>query len=138
MRATMKRVGMLALGWLVTCFATGTAFADQFTGEDITRWQQQYETVADDGRELWVSAELGTNGIACAQCHPNAANTHPETYPKFQKQLGKVSQAWEMVNWCIENPLAGEALPASDPKLTALLAYIFRERRSVPLAPGKH
>ena len=56
-------------------------------------------TVVKKGRELWTSAELGTNGVACAQCHPNAANTHPETYPKFQKQLGRVIALRDMINW---------------------------------------
>jgi hypothetical protein len=44
-------------------------------------------------------------GIVCGQYRPNAANTHPETYPKFQKQLGKVMPLWEMINWCLKNPL---------------------------------
>ena len=26
-------------------------------------------SVVKKGRELWVSPELGTNGVACAQCH---------------------------------------------------------------------
>ena len=90
------------------------------------------------GREQWTSGALGTNGVACAQCHPNAANTHPETYPKFQKQLGKVAQLFEMVNWCIGNPLQGTPLAADDPKMTAILSYIHQERRGVPLAAGKH
>ena len=63
--------------------------------------------VVAQGRALWTSGKLGTNGVACAQCHPNAANTHPETYPKFQKQIGKVITLPEMINWCIRNPLRG-------------------------------
>ena len=69
---------------------------------------------------------------------PPAVNTHPETYPKFQKQLGKVAQPWEMINWCIRNPLEGENLAADDPKMTAMQAYIIKERRGVKLEPGKH
>jgi thiosulfate dehydrogenase len=68
--------------------------------------------VAAEGRALWTSGEVGRNGVACAQCHPNAANTHPESYPKIQKQLGRVAQLWEMINWCIRNPLEGENLAA--------------------------
>jgi thiosulfate dehydrogenase len=115
-----------------------TAAADEFSKEDVERWQAQFDEVATEGRALWTSPALGTNGVACAQCHPNAANTHPETYPKFQKQLGKVAPLWEMINWCIRNPLEGKDLAADDPKMTALQAYIARERRDVPLAPGKH
>ncbi len=114
------------------------ALADDFKQNDAQRWQAEYESVAKHGRELWTSGALGNNGVACAQCHPNAANTHPETYPKFQKQLGKVAQLWEMVNWCLRNPLQGQPLAADDPKMTALLSYIHYERRGVKLEPGKH
>ncbi|MBK1718649.1 cytochrome C [Thiocystis violacea] len=116
----------------------GQTLADEFSQADLERWSQQYMEVANQGRQLWVSADLGTNGVACAQCHPNAANTHPETYPKFQKQLGKVANLWEMVNWCIRNPLEGQPLAADDPRMTAILSYVTYERRGVALDPGKH
>ncbi len=115
-----------------------SAAADEFTAADVERWQAQFDEVAAEGRSLWTDSALGTNGVVCAQCHPNAANTHPETYPKFQKQLGRVGQLWEMINWCIRNPLEGENLAADDPKMIALQAYAYKERRGVPLAPGKH
>lgn len=82
--------------------------------------------------------ELGTNGVVGAQCHPNGANTHPETYPKFQKQLGKVAQMWEMVNWCIRNPLEGKLLAADNPDMIAIVTNMTHERRGQELAPGKH
>jgi len=114
------------------------AFADTFTAEDLKKWTAEQELVVKKGRALWTDGKLGTNGVACGQCHPNAANTHPETYPKFQKQLGKVAQLWEMVNWCIRNPLEGQSLAADDARMTALLAYIASERKGVKLEPGKH
>ena len=116
----------------------GQIMADEFTEADVAHWQAQFEMVAKDGRALWVSPDLGTNGVVCAQCHPNGANTHPETYPKFQKQLGRVAAMWEMINWCIENPLEGKALAADDPKMIAMQAYLAWERRGVALEPGKH
>jgi cytochrome c len=122
---------------LALCLAA-PALADQFTTEDTERWMAQFEEVAAEGRQLWTSPELGTNGVACAQCHPNAANTHPETYPKFQKQLGRVAQLWEMINWCIRNPLEGKDLAADDPRMIAMQAYVYKERRGVKLDPGKH
>jgi thiosulfate dehydrogenase len=117
---------------------TPLAQADEFNKEDMKRWRQQFISSVKQGRELWVSPTLGTNGVACAQCHPNAANTHPETYPKFQKQIGKVIPIWEMINWCLKNPLEGQPLAAEDPKMTAIQAYITYERRGVKLEPGKH
>lgn len=133
----MKIASVIACAALALS-VTGVASADEFTKEDLARWQEQFDGVVKQGRGLWTDAKLGTNGVVCAQCHPNAANTHPETYPKFQKQLGKVANFWEMVNWCIRNPLEGNQLAADDPKMIALISYATWERRGVKLEPGKH
>jgi len=115
-----------------------TGRADEFTKEDLERWKNEYMSVVNKGRELWVSPDLGTNGVACAQCHPNAANTHPETYPKFQQQLGRVVTIRDMINWCIQNPLEGETLKLDDPRMIAIESYVAYERRGVKMDPGKH
>ncbi|MFI3157823.1 MAG: cytochrome C [Methylococcaceae bacterium] len=112
--------------------------ADEFTAADLKQWESEFQTVVKQGRAAFTDPGLGSNGVVCAQCHPNAANTHPETYPKFQKQMGKVVNLWEMVNWCIRNPLEGQPLAADDAKMTALLSYIVSERKGVKLEPGKH
>jgi len=112
--------------------------ADEFTKKDLERWDKEYMSVVQKGRELWTSPDLGTNGVACAQCHPNAANTHPETYPKFQTQLGRVAALREMINWCIQQPLEGQPLALDDPRLIAMETYVAWERRGVAMAPGKH
>ena len=127
-------IGALALA---ACLG-GTAQADEFSDEDVARWADQFEEVAAEGRRLWTSPEIGTNGVVCAQCHPNGANTHPETYPKFQKQIGRVIELWEMINWCMRNPLEGEPMAADDPRMIAMQAYLARERKGVPLNPGQH
>ena len=132
----MKR--LIIIGLLASSALVSNLQADEFTDEDSQRWMTQFEQVAQQGRDLWVSPELGTNGVVCAQCHPNGANTHPETYPKFQKQLGRVIALWEMVNWCMINPLEGEALAADDPRMIAIQTYLAKERRGIPLSPGKH
>jgi cytochrome c len=135
--STRIRSGRATVAALLVALPLGAA-ADEFTAADVKRWQDQYMQVAEQGRKLWGNPELGTNGVVCGQCHPNASNTHPETYPKFQKQLGKVVPMWEMVNWCIRNPLEGQPLAADDPRMTAILAYVTLERRGVALDPGKH
>ncbi len=112
--------------------------ADEFTEEDLKRWQAEFMTVVKTGQELWGSPSLGTNGVACGQCHPNATNTHPETYPKFQQQLGKVVAFREMINWCLMNPLEGQELALDSAEMIALEAYATYERRGVALDPGKH
>jgi len=129
----VKITAVLAIAMIIIL-----AYADEFTQKDLERWQQEYMSVVERGRALWVSPELGTNGVACAQCHPNAANTHPETYPKFQQQLGRVIALRDMINWCILNPLEGPTLALDSPEMIALESYIMYERRGVALEPGKH
>jgi thiosulfate dehydrogenase len=107
------------------------------TEADIKKWQAAFDDVVQKGEKLFHSA-LGSNTVSCDMCHPNASNTHPETYPKFQKQLGKVTTLRDMINWCLENPLEGKPLALDDPKMIALEAYITWERRGVSLNPGKH
>jgi thiosulfate dehydrogenase len=135
-----KKIAVATLVAVAIALSAGgfAARADEFTKEDMERWEKEYRSVVDKGRALWVSAELGTNGVACAQCHPNATDTHPETSPKFQQQLGKVIALREMINWCLQNPLEGKPLEPDDPDLVAIEAYVMFERRGVPLAPGKH
>ncbi len=135
-----KRVAVAACGVVAVAAIVGSLVvrADEFTKEDQERWQKEYMTVVQQGRELFTSPKLGTNGVACAQCHPNAANTHPETYPKFQKQLGRVITLREMINWCLQQPLEGQPLKYDDARMVALEAYISHERRGVAMEPGKH
>jgi cytochrome c len=94
----------------------------------------------EQGKKVFHSAKLlgGTIGVSCDMCHPDAANTHPETYPKYQEQLQRVALLRDMINWCIENPVKGKTLDPNDPKLRALEAYILAQRKGVPLAYGKH
>lgn len=133
-----RRMSIAAAMALIVVLVIAFAFAEEFTKKDVERWEQEYMSVVKKGRELWGDPKLGNNGVACGQCHPNAANTHPETYPKFQKQLGRVVALRDMINWCIMGPLEGEHLQLDDPRMVALEAYATYERRGVPLAPGKH
>jgi cytochrome c len=132
-----KLVGVFLLTVTLLAFLL-PVWADEFTAEDLKRWDEEFMVVVQEGEKLFHSSQLGKNQVSCDQCHPNASNTHPETYPKFQKQLGRVIELFEMINWCIENPLEGDPLVADDPRMIALEAYITYERRGVPLAPGKH
>ena len=136
-----KKFTLAVLGALVAAaivLLASSSRADEFTNEDAERWQKEFMSVVQEGRALWGNGQLGTNGVACGQCHPNAANTHPETYPKFQQQLGRVATLREMINWCLQQPLEGEPLALDDPKLVAMEAYVTYERRGVALDPGKH
>jgi len=111
-----------------------------FHKRDFMIFQAETENFVEQGRRIFHSAKLlgGTIGVSCDMCHPDAANTHPETYPKYQEQLQRVALLRDMINWCIENPVKGKTLDANDPRLRALEAYILAQRKGVPLAYGKH
>jgi hypothetical protein len=111
-----------------------------FTERDLLTWTRETEKFAAEGSRIFHSAdELGsTVAVSCDMCHPHAANTHPETYPKFQVQLGRVVLLRDMINWCIENPVRADKLEPDGPKMRALEAYIMAQRKGVPMNYGKH
>jgi len=112
----------------------------QVTAQDVALWKAETERVATAGSEVFHNADqLGsTVGVSCDMCHPHAANTHPETYPKYQSQLGRVALLRDMINWCIQHPVRGKGMESEDPKLRALEAYILAQRKGKALEYGKH
>jgi cytochrome c len=110
------------------------------TEQEVALWKAETERAALAGSEVFHSGDqLGsTIGVSCDMCHPHAANTHPETYPKYQAQLGRVALLRDMINWCIEHPVRGTAMASDDPKLRALEAYILAQRKGKVLEYGKH
>jgi thiosulfate dehydrogenase len=99
-------------------------------------WKAELERLVAEGDRLFHSDEIGSNGMACAMCHPQAANTHPETYPKFQVQLGRVALLRDMINWCIEHPVRGPKLDPDSEKMRALEAYILAQRKGATMNYG--
>jgi cytochrome c553 len=116
----------------------GTTYG-QITSRDVELWKVETERMAVSGSKVFHSGdELGSQiAVSCDMCHPDASNTHPETYPKFQVQLGRTVLLRDMINWCIEHPVRGKVLAADDPKMRALEAYIYAQRKGVPLSYGK-
>jgi len=112
----------------------------RITAQDVAMWKIETERVAAAGSAVFHDADqLGSSiAVSCDMCHPHAANTHPETYPKFQAQLGRVALLRDMINWCIEHPVRGKALSSEDPKMRALEAYILAQRKGKVLEYGKH
>ena len=111
-----------------------------FSARDEAMWKASTQAFVDQGNRIFHDAkELGgTVAVSCDMCHPDAANTHPETYPKYQVQLGRVALLRDMINWCIENPVRGKPLADDDPRMKAIEAYIYAQRKGVTLEYGKH
>jgi len=146
-------VARISVNQRITVAANGMVYEDYVPGGDIPFlpvsfgeptdrekkiWQAELDKVVAEGERLFHSDELGSNGVACAMCHPHASNTHPESYPKFQAQLKKVAVLRDMANWCIENPLEGKPLAYDDPRMVALEAYMLSRRAGKTLEAGKH
>jgi thiosulfate dehydrogenase len=112
----------------------------EISKQDVATWERETYKLAVRGSVVFHSGdELGSEiAVSCDMCHPRAANTHPETYPKFQEQLGKVALLRDMINWCIEHPVRGKKLADDDPKMKALEAYILAQRKGKVLEYGKH
>ena len=111
----------------------------RITKHDLAVWKQETLALVVEGSRIFHSGdELGsTIAVSCDMCHPDASNTHPETYPKFQVQLGRVALLRDMINWCIEHPVRGPALAPDDPKMRALEAYITAQRKGKELNYGR-
>jgi thiosulfate dehydrogenase len=111
----------------------------QISAQDVATWREETLKLVVDGSTVFHSGDkLGsTIAVSCDMCHPDAANTHPETYPKFQPQLGRVAMLRDMINWCIEHPVRGQQLSPDDPNMRALEAYITAQRKGTPLDYGR-
>lgn len=110
----------------------------QVTDRDVLNWQRETLAMAVHGSTVFHSGDqLGsTIAVSCDMCHPDAANTHAETYPKFQPQLGRVALLRDMINWCIEHPVRGTKLEPDSPKMRALEAYIMAQRKGTAMNYG--
>ena len=111
-----------------------------FHERDFKVWQAETQKFVEEGKRVFHSDKLlgSTIGVSCDMCHPDASNTHPETYPKYQVQLQRVALLRDMIDWCIENPVKGKTMDPNDERLRALEAYIIAQRKGVPLDYGKH
>ena len=112
----------------------------KYTKQDILMWERELEKFVVEGSMIFHDADLlgSTIAVSCDMCHPDASNTHPETYPKFQVQMGRVVLLRDMINWCIEQAIRGETFGADDSRMRALEAYILAQRKGIELNYGKH
>ena len=141
MKQTTQNVvmGLIAPMALVGMLASNSAFAKEpFTAAELAAQEKALLAAVDHGRDLWHGTlpSMQTNGLACGNCHPDAAASNPQTFPKFQANLGKVIPLREMINWCIVVPQAGTALDVNGDDMTAMEAYAFYLHRGVKIAPG--
>lgn len=109
-----------------------------FTDAKLAEQQQELLAVVDKGRDLWHGSNpaLSGNGLACGNCHPDAAASNPQTFPKYVSQLAHVAPMREMINWCIVHPQSGKELDVNSDEMIALEAYAFYLYRGEKIEPG--
>ena len=94
--------------------------------ESVMKGDRELQILITLGDQLWHSRDLpmSGNGQACNMCHADGAVTHPETYPKYKPQIGKVATVQEMMGWCISIPNQGKPFPLGSKEMNALEAYM--------------
>jgi thiosulfate dehydrogenase len=137
--STLSRHGLAigAIGAGLLAAATISARAP-FTDAQIAEQQQELLEVVNRGRDLWHGSnpEMSHNGLACGNCHPDAAASNPQTFPKWVPQLNAVAPMREMINWCIVHPQDGNQLDVNSADMVALEAYAVYLYRGEKLQPG--
>ncbi len=124
----------------LTLFAATTQVTarEPFTPAELKGMEDKLVASVQRGYDMWYGAraDMANNGLACANCHPDAAATNPQTFPKFLPMFNKVVTYRSMVNWCIENPQGGKAMDVNSDDMTALEAYSFYLHRGKPIETG--
>jgi thiosulfate dehydrogenase len=141
MKLNTKNVvmGLVVPVAMLGMLASSPAMArEPYTKAELADMQNQLLAAVNHGYELWHGgkATMSTNGLACGNCHPDAAGTNPQTFPKFQADLNKVGPLRDMINWCIQAVQAGQALDADSPDMVAMEAYAFNMYRGQKIDPG--
>lgn len=111
------------------------AFEDVFM-EEVRKGDLLFHGDAATAEQMGVN--LSRTGMACAMCHPMAADIHSYEFPKFQEQIGKFATLRDMINWCIEKPNEGERIESDSDAMKALEAYMYWSNRGTSLDPGRH
>ena len=131
----------MLLGILVFVISAPTQSKEPL--DDAADFDRLMEAVAL-GDKLWHTGEgpggkneaLSTNGLGCANCHPDGSATQPESWPKYQTNLGKVATMREMFNWCIQVVQRGKGYALDSKEMIAMEAYATYMNRGAALNPG--
>jgi sulfur-oxidizing protein SoxA len=91
-----------------------------------------------DGEALWKK-KAGSADKACADCHGDAADSMKGVaarYPVFDKTIGRPVNLEARINICRADRQQAAPLPYESRELLALTAFIARQSRGSPIAPG--
>lgn len=122
----------------VVATATLVSAREPFTKDELKVADDKLTQSAKRGYDMWYGAraDMANNGLACANCHPDAAATNPQTFPKYMPQTDRVMAYREMVNWCIQNPQGGKEMDSNSADMVALESYSYYLHRGVAIQTG--
>jgi thiosulfate dehydrogenase len=131
-------IGVITLSALGLLVIKATSAREPFTKEELADQEKALLAAVDHGRDLWHGSNpsMSSNGLACGNCHPDAAASNPQTFPKFQADLGRVIALRDMINWCITVPQGGKPLDVDSADMVAMEAYAFYLYRGKSISPG--
>jgi thiosulfate dehydrogenase len=134
----LRRIAAPLAVLAVLAATTSVSAREPFTKEELKEQQDKLLASVKRGYDMWYGAraDMANNGLACANCHPDAAATNPQTFPKFLPMFDRVVAYREMVNWCIENPQGGKAMDVASADMVALEAYSFYLHKTIPIETG--
>ncbi len=144
-----KRYALSAVGAALVVAVAAPVFAhkEKHTAEQLQAFEDVFLEQVKLGDALFhgdpaavkqMGVTLSETGMACAMCHPFAADIHPHEFPKFQEHMNEFATLRDMINWCIEKPSQGEKISSDSQAMKALEAYIYWSNRNSKLDPGRH
>jgi thiosulfate dehydrogenase len=138
---------LVALATMAVLVGPASANKDPVTTQQLDAYNQVFMDEVKKGDLLFhgdeptakkMGVKLSGTGMACAMCHPFAADTHPMAFPKFQVSMNEFATLRDMINWCIEKPNQGEKIDPESEAMKALEAYIYWSNTGSVLVPGKY
>lgn len=128
----------LIAGVAATAVLAGVAQAkDPRTAAQVDDEWNYLMAAVEKGDGLWHNGKLGSNGLACGNCHPDGSASNPHTWPKYQSNLGKVGTLRDMINWCITVPMQGKPLALDSAEMVSMEAYATYMHQGVKIDLAK-
>ncbi|MBN4069016.1 hypothetical protein JYT12_00060 [Beggiatoa alba] len=136
MKNTMKSVALA--GVVAIALTAGSAFAAKpIVGQEAADQFDALMAAVANGDGIWHSA-LGSNGLACANCHPDGSAIQPETFPKAHRTLGgRVVALRDMIQWCFQAVTAADGFDYASDEMIALETYATYMNRGAVIDLGK-
>lgn len=108
---------MKTITTLLTAFSIFLAATGSCLGADAQHGKLLFESPALGG---------GTSGKTCLTCHEHGRDFSPETLSRKTYSImgNPVASLAEVINFCIEVALRGEAIPKNSAEMNDLIAYL--------------